>query len=203
MAPEANEAQAWEAWVKPKRACPKPLVPRTLAPLPVLDLNGLRALTPADFSVWCAALLATPSLAAPAKGRKPTAVVLQPAELAQPQDISPLPEELTGIETSEVGVLKLWFERRRLLDQGDAEGAAHATERILSLMEEGGIRGMEELERRVESGECAVAFALWPTSLDEVMNVADADKVMPPKSTWFEPKLRSGMVVQTLEGDAL
>ncbi|MCP3980602.1 MAG: DUF1015 domain-containing protein [bacterium] len=67
----------------------------------------------------------------------------------------------------------------------------------------GGIRGMEELERRVDSGECAVAFALWPTGLDEVMNVADADQVMPPKSTWFEPKLRSGMVVQTLEGDSL
>ncbi len=67
----------------------------------------------------------------------------------------------------------------------------------------GGIRGMEELERRVDSGDCAVAFALYPTSIEEVMQVADAGKVMPPKSTWFEPKLRSGMVVQTLEGETL
>jgi uncharacterized protein (DUF1015 family) len=67
----------------------------------------------------------------------------------------------------------------------------------------GGIRGMRELERLVDSGEHAVAFALYPTSLDRVMAVADADKVMPPKSTWFEPKLRSGMVVQLIEGDRL
>ena len=63
----------------------------------------------------------------------------------------------------------------------------------------GGIRGMEELERRVDSGRDAVAFALYPTSLDDVMAVADAGAVMPPKSTWFEPKLRSGMVVQLLD----
>jgi len=67
----------------------------------------------------------------------------------------------------------------------------------------GGIRGMRELERRVDSGEEAVAFALFPTSLEEVMSVADANRMMPPKSTWFEPKLRSGMVVQSLEGDTL
>jgi len=60
----------------------------------------------------------------------------------------------------------------------------------------GGGRGVEELERRVDSGAYAVAFALFPTSLDEVMSVADAGEVMPPKSTWFEPKLRSGMVVR-------
>ena len=67
----------------------------------------------------------------------------------------------------------------------------------------GGIRGMEELERRVDSGRDAVAFALHPTSLDEVMRVADSGQVMPPKSTWFEPKLRSGMVVQPLDGQEL
>ena len=64
----------------------------------------------------------------------------------------------------------------------------------------GGIRGPKELERRVDSGEHAVAFALHPTKLDDVMAVADAGGVMPPKSTWFEPKLRSGMVVQTIDG---
>ncbi len=67
----------------------------------------------------------------------------------------------------------------------------------------GGIRGMDELERLVDSGEYAVAFAVYPTSIDDVMNVADAGEVMPPKSTWFEPKLRSGLVVQSLVGDRL
>jgi len=67
----------------------------------------------------------------------------------------------------------------------------------------GGIRGMEGLERRVDSGDAEVAFAVFPTSLEDVMRVADAGKVMPPKSTWFEPKLRSGMVAQSLDGEAL
>lgn len=67
----------------------------------------------------------------------------------------------------------------------------------------GGIRGMDELERRVDCGRDAVAFALYPTSLEDVMRVADAGQVMPPKSTWFEPKLRSGMAVQLLDGDSL
>jgi uncharacterized protein (DUF1015 family) len=63
----------------------------------------------------------------------------------------------------------------------------------------GGIRGVAELTRRVDSGEHAVAFAMHPTSLDDVMRVADAGAVMPPKSTWFEPKLRSGLVVHLLD----
>ena len=67
----------------------------------------------------------------------------------------------------------------------------------------GGIRGMRGLEARVDRGDSEVAFALYPTSLEEVMRVSDADKVMPPKSTWFEPKLRSGMVAQSLDGDSL
>jgi uncharacterized protein (DUF1015 family) len=67
----------------------------------------------------------------------------------------------------------------------------------------GGIRGMEELERRVDDGDAAVAFALYPTSLEDVMRVADAGLVMPPKSTWFEPKLRSGLVVQLLDTNPL
>jgi len=67
----------------------------------------------------------------------------------------------------------------------------------------GGARGPEELERRVDSGAWAVAFALHPTSLGDVMRVADTGGVMPPKSTWFEPKLRSGLVVQLLDGKEL
>jgi uncharacterized protein (DUF1015 family) len=63
----------------------------------------------------------------------------------------------------------------------------------------GGIRGPAELARRVDSGEMAIAFALHPTSLEQLMAVADAGQVMPPKSTWFEPKLRSGLFVHELE----
>ncbi len=61
----------------------------------------------------------------------------------------------------------------------------------------GGIRGLQELERRVAEG-MKVAFSMYPTSIDEVMAIADAGKIMPPKSTWFEPKLRSGLFVHTL-----
>jgi uncharacterized protein (DUF1015 family) len=62
----------------------------------------------------------------------------------------------------------------------------------------GGIRGLGELERRVNSGEMAAAFALHPTSIEELLAIADAGKIMPPKSTWFEPKLRDGVVVHML-----
>lgn len=63
----------------------------------------------------------------------------------------------------------------------------------------GGIRGLAELERRVDSGEMAVAFALFPTGIEQLMAIADAGKIMPPKSTWFEPKLRSGLIIHSLE----
>ena len=62
----------------------------------------------------------------------------------------------------------------------------------------GGIRGLGELERLVDSGKYKVAFALYPTSIHELMRVADSNKVMPPKSTWFEPKLRSGLIIHLL-----
>jgi uncharacterized protein (DUF1015 family) len=63
----------------------------------------------------------------------------------------------------------------------------------------GGIRGLEELERRVDSGEMAVAFALFPTQMEALMAVADANEVMPPKSTWFEPKLADGLISHVLD----
>ena len=63
----------------------------------------------------------------------------------------------------------------------------------------GGIRGTAELAERVDSGRAAIAFSLFPTTLDQLIAVSDAGQVMPPKSTWFEPKLRSGLVVHTLE----
>ena len=63
----------------------------------------------------------------------------------------------------------------------------------------GGIRGLGELEKRVDSGEMAVAFAMFPTQLSELMSVADAGEVMPPKSTWFEPKLADGLASHVLD----
>lgn len=62
----------------------------------------------------------------------------------------------------------------------------------------GGIRGLEELERRVKT-DCRVAFAMYPTDIHELFAVSDAGKLMPPKSTWFEPKLRSGLLIHSLE----
>lgn len=63
----------------------------------------------------------------------------------------------------------------------------------------GGIRGLGELERRVNSGEMTLAFSMFPTSVEELMSIADANKIMPPKSTWFEPKLRDGLFVHFLD----
>jgi uncharacterized protein (DUF1015 family) len=63
----------------------------------------------------------------------------------------------------------------------------------------GGTRGLGELERRVDSGEMQVAFALHPVSMKQLMDIADTGNIMPPKSTWFAPKLRSGLIVHSLE----
>lgn len=63
----------------------------------------------------------------------------------------------------------------------------------------GGIRGLEELRRRVDSGEMAFALALYPVTMEQLMKIADTGNIMPPKTTWFEPKLRSGLVIHSLE----
>ncbi len=63
----------------------------------------------------------------------------------------------------------------------------------------GGIRGLGELKRRVDSGEMKVALALYPVSMDQLMRIADTGNIMPPKTTWFEPKLRSGLVIHKLD----
>ncbi len=63
----------------------------------------------------------------------------------------------------------------------------------------GGIRGLEELKRRVDSGEMAAALALYPVSMKQLMDIADSGTIMPPKTTWFEPKLRSGLVIHKLQ----
>lgn len=77
-----------------------------------------------------------------------------------------------------------------ILDVGDPR-----TDKRLDFV--GGIRGTAELERRVNSGEMAIAFSLYPTTVEQLMAVSDAGEIMPPKSTWFEPKLRSGLFVHT------
>ncbi len=63
----------------------------------------------------------------------------------------------------------------------------------------GGMRGLGELQRRVDSGEMVVAFALYPVSMQQLISIADTGNIMPPKTTWFEPKLRSGLVIHSLE----
>jgi uncharacterized protein (DUF1015 family) len=62
----------------------------------------------------------------------------------------------------------------------------------------GGVRGPQELERLVQSGKAAVAFSMFPVSVDDLMSIADAGGIMPPKSTWFEPKLRDGLLVHLI-----
>ncbi|HBG87003.1 MAG TPA: DUF1015 domain-containing protein [Marinilabiliaceae bacterium] len=83
----------------------------------------------------------------------------------------------------------------------------HLFERILNVTDlrttqrvdfVGGIRGLEELKRRVDSGEMKAAFALYPVSMQQLINIADSGNIMPPKTTWFEPKLRSGLVIHQL-----
>ena len=61
-----------------------------------------------------------------------------------------------------------------------------------------GIRGLQCLADRVDSGEMAVAFSMFPTTMEDLMDIADAGAIMPPKSTWFEPKLRSGLFIHKL-----
>jgi uncharacterized protein (DUF1015 family) len=63
----------------------------------------------------------------------------------------------------------------------------------------GGLRGLGELEKRVNSGEMKVAFALYPVTMKQLIDIADTGNIMPPKTTWFEPKLRSGLVVHSID----
>ena len=63
----------------------------------------------------------------------------------------------------------------------------------------GGIRGLGELKKRVDNGEMAAAFALFPVSMKQLIDIADSGNIMPPKTTWFEPKLRSGLFIHSLE----
>ena len=63
----------------------------------------------------------------------------------------------------------------------------------------GGLRGLGELKRRVDCGEMRMALALYPVTMKQIMDIADSGKIMPPKATWFEPKLRSGLIIHKLD----
>jgi len=104
-------------------------------------------------------------------------------------------DELTIDRRDPIGSLDVALLQDRvlgpILDIGDPR-----TDRRIDFV--GGIRGTLELERRVRSGEMAIAFSLHPTTVEQLMAVSDTGRIMPPKSTWFEPKLRSGLFVHTL-----
>jgi len=104
-------------------------------------------------------------------------------------------DEATIDRTDPIGSLDVSLLQDRVLGPILGVGDPRTDKRIDFV---GGIRGTEELERRVRSGEMAIAFSLYPTTVDQLMAASDAGQIMPPKSTWFEPKLRSGLFVHTL-----
>jgi uncharacterized protein (DUF1015 family) len=99
-------------------------------------------------------------------------------------------------DSTPTGVLDVSILQRNLLEPVLGIGDPRKDKRINFV---GGIRGMDELEKLVNAGTYQVAFSMFPTSLDQLMAIADAGEIMPPKSTWFEPKLRSGLVVHSFE----
>ena len=105
-------------------------------------------------------------------------------------------KEGTYNDTDPIGVLDVTVLSNLVLDKILGITDLRTSKRIDFV---GGIRGLGELKKRVDSGEMAVAFALYPVSLQQLIGIADTGNIMPPKTTWFEPKLRSGLVVHTLE----
>ena len=94
-----------------------------------------------------------------------------------------------------IGVLDVSILQKNVLDKIlDIEDPR--TDKRLDFV--GGIRGLEELEKRVNSGEMAAAFSLYPVTIEQLFAIADSGKVMPPKSTWFEPKLRDGLLTHLI-----
>ena len=94
-----------------------------------------------------------------------------------------------------IGVLDVDISSRLILDQLLGIKDLRTDKRIDFV---GGLRGLEELKRRVDSGEMKMALALYPVTMQQIMDIADSGKIMPPKATWFEPKLRSGLVIHKL-----
>ena len=95
-----------------------------------------------------------------------------------------------------IGVLDVTVLSNRVLDRMLDIKDLRTSKRIDFV---GGIRGLGELKRRVDSGEMQAAFALYPVSMQQLIDIADTGNIMPPKTTWFEPKLRSGVVIHSFE----
>ena len=98
-------------------------------------------------------------------------------------------------DSDPIGVLDVDISSRLILDQILGIKDLRSSNRIDFV---GGLRGLTELRRRVDSGEMRMALALYPVSMKQIMDIADSGKIMPPKATWFEPKLRSGLVIHKL-----
>lgn len=94
-----------------------------------------------------------------------------------------------------IGVLDVDISSRLILDEILGIKDLRSDKRIDFV---GGLRGLEELKRRVDSGEMRMALALYPVTMKQIMDIADSGKIMPPKATWFEPKLRSGLIIHKL-----
>ncbi len=97
--------------------------------------------------------------------------------------------------TDPIGVLDVDISSRLILDKVLGIKDLRSSKRIDFV---GGLRGLGELKRRVDSGEMRLALALYPVTMKQIMDIADSGKIMPPKATWFEPKLRSGLVIHKL-----
>ena len=95
-----------------------------------------------------------------------------------------------------IGILDVDISSRLILDKILGIKDLRTNKRIDFV---GGLRGLEELKRRVDSGEMKMALALYPVTMQQIMDIADSGNIMPPKATWFEPKLRSGLVIHLLD----
>ena len=104
-------------------------------------------------------------------------------------------KEGTFDDKDPIGVLDVDISSRLILDEILGIKDLRSDKRIDFV---GGLRGLEELKRRVDSGEMRIALALYPVTMKQIMDIADSGKIMPPKATWFEPKLRSGLVIHKL-----
>lgn len=99
-------------------------------------------------------------------------------------------------DSDPIGVLDVTISSKYILDEILGIKDLRSDQRIDFV---GGIRGLGELKKRVDSGEMKLALALYPVTMKQLMDIADTDNIMPPKTTWFEPKLRSGLVIHKLE----
>ena len=98
--------------------------------------------------------------------------------------------------TDPIGVLDVTILSKNILDKL-LDIKDQRTDKRIDFV--GGIRGLKELEKRVDSGEMKLAFSLYPVTIQQLFDIADSGNVMPPKSTWFEPKLRDGLLTHILE----